>query len=424
MARSDRSLARELGLGVVRRRETLRTIIKAFLRKPQRKLPAPVEEILMVGLYQLLFLERVPDFAAVNEAVNQAARFGHRRQSGLVNGLLRGVGRALSDVISGRPPLADDVVPVGSDSYRKFDRPVFSDPRSRPTEYLSEAFSLPERLTERWMAREGSLEAVADLGMHADVRAPLIFRVNRLRAGVQEVLASLESEGAEAREHHNAQSVVTVTRVSPTELETFRKGWVQPQDPSATEVVAAAAPAPGMKVLDFCAAPGTKTTHLAELMDNTGSITAADVSEEKLARIESNCRRMGISIVETILSDRVGSLEPGSFDLALVDAPCSNTGVFSRRPEARWRFDPRDLEKLSRDQRFLIAAAARFVRRGGRLVYSTCSIEPEECAEVVHASSRPGKGLRLIRDELMLPAGAGDPTGWRDGGYYAILEIM
>ena len=154
------------------------------------------------------------------------------------------------------------------------------------------------------------------------------------------------------------------------ELPGFGDGLFQPQDPTATAVgqvcgdllAAMGKPPAEMSVLDFCAAPGTKTTHLAELMGNQGSILALDVSPAKLEKIESNCRRMGISNVKTLSAERAGGLTPQSYDLVLADVPCSNTGVLARRPEARWRFNHDALGRLIKDQQFLAAAAGQFVR--------------------------------------------------------------
>jgi 16S rRNA (cytosine967-C5)-methyltransferase len=175
----------------------------------------------------------------------------------------------------------------------------------------------------------------------------------------------------------------------------------------------------------MCAAPGTKTTQLAEAMRNEGAIVALDVSRERLAKVEDNCRRMGVTIVRTLTADQAGGLEVGSFDLALVDAPCSNTGVLARRPEARWRFEESAIASLAADQRQLLSLAAQFVRPGGRLIYSTCSIEPEENGQVARwAASRPGAPtLKLIREELTQPGGAEDPRNWHDGGYFAIFGV-
>ena len=200
-------------------------------------------------------------------------------------------------------------------------------------------------------------------------------------------------------------------------------GLIQPQDPTASAVIDAASPQPGMTVLDLCAAPGAKTTLLAEHMRNDGRIVALDVSADRLARIDDNCRRMGITIVSTRPADKAGSLQAGTFDVALADVPCSNTGVLARRAEARWRFDETRLAALAADQRTLLSMAAQFARPGGTVVYSTCSIEPEENALVARWATQHIRGLQLVREEPTPPAGAEDPRQWHDGGYLAIFRV-
>ncbi|MDY6913692.1 MAG: transcription antitermination factor NusB [Planctomycetota bacterium] len=420
---AEASLARELTLGVVRRRATLDTVLRTFLKQPDKCLPGPLREILYVGLYQLLFLQRVPGFAAVNEAVRQAVQFRHKRQSGFVNGVLRAVARSVSELVSAAPTPAANVIPIAPAEHRTLDRAVFPDPSADAAGFLAAAYSLPAILGRRWIERFGSLEKAVSPAMHANVRAPVVLRVNKLKADVEQVLASLSADGAEAQPHSNGCSVVLDAHTDVTKLAAFREGWVQPQDPTATAVVHAADPAAGMDVLDFCAAPGTKTTHLAEQMRNRGSITAVDVSHEKLRRIEDNCRRMDDSIVKTHLAEQAGSLKPQSFDLVMVDAPCSNTGVLSRRPEARWRFSEEHLATLVKDQQLLLQAAAAFVKPGRRLVYSTCSIEPEECADVTAWLQKHTDRASLVHEQLTLPAGADNPLAWCDGGYTAVFEM-
>ena len=419
---ADAALARELTLGTYRRRATLDAVLRAFLAQPDRRLPGALQEVLWVALYQMLLLDRVPAFAAVNEAVGQAARFRHRRQGGLVNGVLRSVARSVSGPITGPVPAARDVVPVGPETYRQLAQPAFASPESRPVEYVAAAYSLPEALVKRWHERLGSLEELRGLAAHCNTRAPLILRVNTDAASVEDVVAELAGAGVAARAHANGVSVVLAESCDVTRLGPFQRGLLQPQDPLATAVVLAADPRPGMSVLDFCAAPGTKTTHLAQRMANQGSIIALDVSEEKLSRIDANCRRMGVSIVTTKLAGNAGQLEPASFDLVLADVPCSNTGVLARRAEARWRFSEQALSSLVDDQKFLIRAAGGFVRPGGRLVYSTCSVEPEEGTHVGRWYQRTDPRMRLLREQQTPPAGAADPTRWNDGGYVAVFE--
>jgi len=422
LAPADKRLARELALGAVRRRGTLDAVLRAFLAQPEKRLPSPLTEILHVALHQMLFLERVPDFAAVDQAVRQTVRLHHKRQRGLINGVLRTIARSISEPTEGPPPARADAVFVSPRSYRLLGREVFPNPAGDPAAYLAQALSLPEALARRWVERLGGLERAMAVAAHANARAPMILRVNSLKGGVAGAVEALAAEGVAARPHANGVSVVLEKPVNPTRLKVFEAGLLQVQDATATDVCIRAEPAPGMRVLDFCAAPGTKTTHLAELMDNSGSITALDVSDKKLRRIEDNCRRMGIDIVSTMLSERAGSLEPASFDLALVDVPCSNTGVLARRAEARWRFDEASLAKLAGDQRRLVQLAAEFVRPGGRLVYSTCSIEPEENEHMMRSAAGRGGRLELLSEHPTLPSGADEPTQWRDGGYTAICR--
>jgi 16S rRNA (cytosine967-C5)-methyltransferase len=420
LSSDDCGLAREIGFGTLKHRGTLRWVLGGFLRHPRKRLPAPLEDILLAGAYQLIFLDRVPDFAAVNEAAEQARRFHHKRQTGLVNGVLRSISRALSNVRDQPPPVRRAIC-VAPGRWRQIDRDLFPDPAKQPARHLELAYSLPRELAERWLGAFGFQQALK-LAVHANARPPLVMRVNRLKAAPQDVVEALRTEGHEAGLHANGLSVALAGHPNVRALQVFREGWVQPQDATATKVVLRADPRPGQRVLDFCAAPGTKTTHLAERMANRGWIVAADVAEQKLELIRQNCRRLGIDIVRTILAPEAGQLGTEEFDLALVDAPCSNTGVLARRPEARWRFKPDALGKLATDQCFLLAAAAAFVRRGGRVVYSTCSIESQEGPDVVHEVRRRLGGLEVAAEELMLPAGAGDPVQWRDGGYVAVLE--
>ena len=418
---ADRSLAYELALGAHRRRGTLDAVLRAFLARPGKRLPITLNSILHVALYQLLFLTRVPDFAAVDEAVDQAKRLHHNRQKDLVNAVLRTVIRNVSDRSAGRLSVSCQVLPTWPGEYRTFTRAVLADPQAQPAEYLADAYSLPLSLTRRWLGRYG-FELACRLGMHSCCRPAIVLRVNKLKASLEGAMAELAADEVGAQLHANGQSIVIAQGGGVRNLRAVREGLVQPQDPTATAVVLAAGPAGGQRVLDFCAAPGTKTTHLAELMSNRGEIIAVDVSAEKIDRISARCAEMGVSIVRTLEAGKLGSLELAGFDLVLVDAPCSNTGVLARRVEARWRFAEDALGRLAGDQKRLAVAAAEYVRPGGRLVYSTCSIEPEECSEVSRWLVKRKLNLQLIDEQLTLPSGADEPRQWCDGGYYAVFR--
>ena len=418
---ADRGLARELALGLTRRLRTCRSIIRKFLKRPNLKLPKPVDTILDLAVYQLILLNRIPAFAAINEAVNQVGRHRRPKMRGMVNGVLRSIQRSMGQPQEGVCPMQADAVPIDATHWIKLDRAVMPDPAKLAGAWLSSAYSLPDELVDRWVAEAGSAEIAQAWCAHTITRAPLIARVNSLRADVATVLESLAEQGVASRPHENGLSVVLDDSRTLTELAVFQAGLIQPQDPTATAVVEALDPKPGMTVLDLCASPGTKTTHIAERMNNTGRIIACDINEEKLSRIRDNADRMGIDIIETLHTEQAGGLELESFDCVLADVPCSNTGVLARRAEARWHFEEKSLRQLAEDQKFLAAMAGRFLAPGGKMVYSTCSIEPEENRQVVRHADRHDPGLHLQKHTTTTPAGADDATRWHDGGFYAIL---
>ena len=419
---SEKALAREITLGVMRRKSTLTAVMRAYLRSPKQKLPRSLGEIIIVAIYQIIFLKRVPAFAAVDQAVRQACAFKHSKQSGLVNGLLRTMIREMSPPtpVDLAPELSAEYLRMDNDTQRRFDRPIFRDPETLPIDYLAAICSIPHDLAKRWYEHFGIKKALR-LGLDSCAVPPVICRVNSLKGSVAKAIELLEADGIVATRHENNVSVVLESAANLTNSEAFKIGLVQPQDPTATAVVLNSGVLPGMRVLDLCAAPGTKTTHLAELMQNQGEIVAVDVSNSKLKRIEENCQRMGVDIVTTMHAEQVGSLDVNSFDLVLTDVPCSNTGVLSRRTEARWRFTKKSIGDLVRDQQFIALTGAQFVKPGGRMIYSTCSIEKDEGSRVAKGLPKRAPHMRFVKDKMTLPE-TSSPKIWHDGGYFAILK--
>ncbi len=325
----EAGLAIELVRGVVRRQRTLDAVIKAFSERRKKQLPTDLENILRLAIYQLIFLDRVPDFAAVNEAV-EAARRKHPRMAGYVNGLCRNVARSLGQAAEGEFPKDGAAVPLASNRFRSFDKKVFASAEESPQQWLGQVCSLNDDLAARWLVRGGSLPKAFKLAIQADARPLVSARVNLLRISMEDALARLAGEGVEAVAHENGHNVVFTGAANVAELSLFKEGLITPQDPSATAVVLDLDIQSGQRVLDLCAAPGTKTTHIAELLHNTGEVVAADVSEDKLEFIRQAAARCGLKNIRPILAEVAGSLEPHSFDRVLVDAPCSNTGVLAQ----------------------------------------------------------------------------------------------
>ncbi len=419
---AEAALASELAHGVVRRRRTLDAIIRAFSTRPKRQPPPAVREILRLGVYQLVYLDRIPPFAAVSESVGLCRR-RHARQAGFVNALLRAVGDGMGEPQDGPAPLEGRTVALTPRRYRRFERDVLADPRANPAAFLADYASLPDDLATRWLHEAHDLDEAAARAMHVNARPPIIARVDRSRTTVRAVLDDLAAAGVAAAAHDNGRSIVFTAHVDLADLDPFRRGLITPQDPTATAAVDALSPRSGEAILDLCAAPGTKTIQAAEAMARAGRIVAMDVNPAKLGRIADAARRCDAEgLIETRSAERAGSLTPGSFDAVIVDVPCSNTGVLARRVEARWRFRADQLGRLAADQRRLLEMAALFCTAGGTILYSTCSIEPEENDRVVQAFCRANPGHRVVDHKLTRPQGFVEPQQYHDGGYWAMLR--
>lgn len=411
---SERGLATELVYGVVRRRGTLLTVLAAVLPRPLSQVEPPLLTLLQLGAYQLLFLDRIPAYAAVHETVELTRSLGQLRWTKFVNGVLRGVTRLLTETWCDSP--APDAVPITPGRFRRLKRPLFPDPQREPVAYVSQAYSLPAWLVVRWQSR-WSWDQLLSLAEAANTPPRLYVRVNQTRISPQELLTRWTEAGLRASLHPELP-VLAVEHSGDIELwPGYAEGWWLPQDVTSVRAALLLAPPAGGTVWDVCAAPGGKSTHLAELVGPHGTVWATDVHTDRLGRVRENAQRLGFSNIRTVVVQEDGADWPtGPFDAVLLDAPCSNTGVLHRRPEVRWRLQPRDLVELSALQQRLLQAALDRLRRGGRLVYSTCSIEPEENEQVIETILRQRDEMVLCTSRLFLPG----PTG--DGGYQALLH--
>ncbi|MFQ6049022.1 MAG: transcription antitermination factor NusB, partial [Phycisphaerae bacterium] len=423
LGEADAALASELALGVLRHRMTLARLVGLVLAGRLGSLAPALRDILYVGAYQLVFLDRVPAFAAVNEAVRQAKQRGGRKAGALVNAVLR---QLLRHRVQPRCPFdqADPrrCVRVDHDRGCVFDLNLFAEPRTDPIGYYSAATSHPPLLVSRWLRHFGPAKA-SQICWAGQAKPPMSLRANELRIGPDQLAEQLGQAGIKAHYDPASRAVLLADAPPVRSLPAFKAGLCQPQDPTTMSVVRLGGPQPGQLVLDLCAAPGTKTTQLAEQMNNEGLIVACDVNEAKLEQIRQNCRRMGITIVRTALPEELPGLrrQLGKFDLILVDAPCSNSGVLARRPEARYRFSRTSLARLVRLQRQLLGHAADLAESHTRLIYSTCSIEPEENEQLIQGFCAPRTKWSVLQWRLTLPRTGQTIGQWRDGGFVAEL---
>lgn len=346
----DRRFARQLVLGTLRWRLRLDWIIGHFSRPSVAELEPRVLNILRLGILQIHFMDRVPERAAIHTCVELAKRHGARAASGLINAVLRSF-------------------------QRQPNRVRFPDLTSDTVRYLSLYYSHPEWLVERWRQRWDT-EFVRQILETNNTPSPLWLRLNPLRSSAEELCAQIDLDAGpagyfRARVAHQALHSAAYTA-----------GHFQIQDPSAGLAVTLLAPQPGERVLDACSAPGGKATQIAERMNDTGLVAAADVSATRLQRLRENIARLGLRSVHPVVSD-AGQSSLGPFDRVLVDVPCSGTGIIGRHPDARWNRAPEQLADLVQRQRTILSTAYTQLRPGGTLVYSTCSLEREENEDVV-----------------------------------------
>jgi len=404
----DRGLLARIVVTEVRRRGTLHALVRAFAKgRPSRDLAA----FLRIGFAQLYFLDRVPSHAAVSETVGAASECLGLAKGKYVNGVLRTALRSSSEELSGDP--RRDV--PGRDV--SFAEPVFHDPEVHPYLWAEDTLSLPAPMYKGWVKRFGQADAEAlALAMLEDPRVSL-RAAHGTRDALEAELAALEVSTGRG-EHADILTTAPDGLEATLASDAFAEGRLTVQGEAALHAADHCQATSGERWLDLCAAPGGKTAVLAS---RGARVVACDISEDKLERLRSTLTRLGVADnVETRLLDEGESPLEADYDGVLLDVPCSNTGVLARRPEARWRYGPQAKQSLDALQSELLERGARCVRPGGKLVYSTCSIEPFENEQRMRRFTEEHPEFTLEADRLTLPRPT-DERGPVDGGYAARL---
>jgi 16S rRNA (cytosine967-C5)-methyltransferase len=351
----DRALLTELTYGTLRWRGTIDARLERYLNRPLARTDPLIRNLLRLASYQLLYLDRVPGYAAVNEAVELAKRHGGRTAAGFVNGVLRSLVR---DVSRGA---------------------AFDEEKSAVA--LAVKHSHPEWLVRRWLDEFGPREAQAL--MQANNEKPtLTVRVNTLRCTRDDLLTRFTSAGIAAAATPRSPVGIALRSAGIVEqLLGFDDGLFQVQGEASQLVSYLLAPEPGERILDACAAPGGKTTQIAELMKDRGEVVALDRSAPGVEKICANVNRLGLKSVRAVVGDATQPLAASiaaHYDRILIDAPCSGLGTLRGHPEIKWHRDPKDIQRLSRLQTKIVDRTARYLKPGGVLVYSTCTLSREE----------------------------------------------
>lgn len=394
------NLTTELVYGTLSRLNTLDWMISHYLSKPISKLENWVKWLLRISFYQLTYLDRIPSRAVVHEGVEIAKRWGHKGISGMVNGVLRNRLR--------NPEKAE--IPA--------DLP--------PVQRISLTYSHPEWLVKKWIEQFG-VEETEQMCEENNFPPEINLRANALKGTREELMETIKNQLPKAYVQPSKvvpMGVVLSESGNIGQLPAYREGLCTVQDESSMLVGEALAPLPGMKVLDVCAAPGGKSTHIAEKMNNQGKVLSMDIHPHKLKLIEENGQRLGISIIETRAGDarEVDRILNGeTFDRILVDAPCTGLGVIRRKPDIRWAKTEKD-EEIHRIQYAILCSAASLLKPEGKLVYSTCTVQREENQDVIQRflQEHPDWELdsTLAKD---LPVLIGEKYATLKDGYVQIL---
>jgi 16S rRNA (cytosine967-C5)-methyltransferase len=367
----DVGLLTEIVYGTIQRKNTIDYFLSHFVNGGLKKLDNWVLVLLRLSLYQIIYLDRVPERAIVHEAVELAKKKGHKGISSMVNGTLRSILR------EGVPTI---------------------DKVKNPIEQMALKWSHPIWLIERWLEQFGP-EKTRSICEINSTPPSVTARVNRLKATtLHGVIEKLAEEGVVAEVGDLSSDAIKIIKGSLPNTTLYKDGWLTIQDESSMLVARALDPLPGMKLLDSCAAPGGKTTHLAERMNNEGSILALDLHEHKVKLIDEQAKRLNLSIIETRVTDSrkaSNSFEKESFDSILVDAPCTGLGVIRRKPDIKWQKREEDIEKITFIQKDILISVASLLKQGGRMVYSTCTIDSMENEEVVNDFLKENPNFKL-----------------------------
>ena len=385
----DRGLLTTLVYGVIERQITLDAIIDSLADRKGGDISPDVRTLLRIGLYQLAYLDRVPDHAAVNETVDMAPK----RSRGFVNAILRAFIRSGKEI-----PIPEK--------------------NEDPIRYLSVKYSFCEGLCECFVAAFGLIrteELFAAFGEHPDLN----LRTNTLRISREELIEKIGEQGIHALPTKESAVGIRVCDKSPVaELYGFADGLFFVQDEASQLCVKALDAKPGMRVLDACACPGSKSFGAAIDMQNKGEVISCDLHKNKLSLVESGAARLGISILQTQERDARNTNEEwlGTFDRVLCDVPCSGFGVFAKKPELRYK-DPKASEALPNIQFAILNSASQYVKIGGKLVFSTCTLLPQENEENVARFLAQNNSFKLKEQRTLYP-----DTDGTDGFFYAVLE--
>lgn len=371
----DIGLISEIVYGVTTWKLTIDEIIKKYSKIRLKKISPWILNILRMGTYQIIFLDKIPKSAAVNESVNLAKRYGHASSSNFTNAILR---------------------KIEKEDYEEFFQ-IKDD-----VERISKTTSMPVWIIEELM-KNNTIEEVEEICKNLNLRPEIIIRINKLKTTKEEIMRKLEDANIEYREIPDMEDFLVLNKIKNIEnLSLFKEGLFTVQDASAGLTAIVLNPQEDENVLDACSAPGGKTTYVAELMHNKGKIEAWDIHEHRTKLIEKNAERLGIKIINTDVknSSEYEEKYKEKFDRILLDVPCMGIGVIKRKPDIKWQRKKEDIEEISQLQSKILETCSKYLKRGGYLVYSTCSILKGENEDIVNDFIKNNSDFEIVKSGL------------------------
>lgn len=370
----DIGLISEIVYGTITYKLSIDEIIKKYSSIKMKKISPWILNILRMGIYQIVFLDKIPKSAAVNESVNLAKRYGHKSSSNFVNAILR---------------------KVEKDDFEEFKNIKDN------VERISKTTSMPIWIVEE-LLKEKTAQETEQICINSNIRPKVCIRVNKLKTSSKELKEKLEEENI-SFEDGIIEDFIVLNKVKNIEnLDLFKQGLFTIQDEAAGLTALILNPKKGEKVLDACAAPGGKTTYLAEIMQNEGEIVAWDIYEHRINLVNKNATRLGINIIKTELQDatKLDKQYIEKFDKILLDVPCLGIGVIKRKPDIKWQRKSEDVEEISKIQKEILEKCTQYLKIGGELVYSTCSILEEENQNIIEEFLKENKNFKYTKYDL------------------------
>lgn len=366
----DIGLISEIVYGTTTWRLTIDTIISKYSKIKMKKMSKWILNILRMGVYQIIFLDRIPKSAAVNESVNLAKRYGHSASANMVNAILRKIDKKDYEELF---KIEDKI------------------------EKIVQTTSIPKWIVEE-LIKEKNIDEVEEICKASNLKPNLAIRVNTLKSNKEDIKKELEDKKANVKDGILEDFLVVEKLKNIESLQIFKDGKCTMQDESAGLAALVLQPNPGERVLDACSAPGGKTTYLAQLMQNKGEIEAWDIHLHRTKLVEQTAKRLGIKIIKTKVKDATIKEENiQKFDKILLDVPCLGTGVIRRKPDIKWKHYKEDIEKITKIQNEILENCSEYLKQGGELVYSTCSILKEENEIIIERFLEKNKNFEIIK---------------------------